>query len=52
MRLINTRSMKLEEFVRGNIPEYTILSHTWGNEEVTFQDWNDLEAASGKSWLC
>ncbi|KAF2452329.1 heterokaryon incompatibility protein-domain-containing protein, partial [Lineolata rhizophorae] len=22
----------------GHIPAYAILSHTWGNEEVTFQD--------------
>jgi hypothetical protein len=49
MRLINTRSRKLEEFVGDNIPEYAILSHTWGNEEVTFQDWSDPEAASGKA---
>ena len=29
-----------KDFVRGNIPPYAILSHTWGpdSEEVTFQD--------------
>jgi hypothetical protein len=26
------------EFGRHNIPRYAILSHTWGNEEVTLQD--------------
>lgn len=37
MRLINTRTLKLEEFF-DNIPHYAILSHTWGDEEVTFQN--------------
>ncbi|RAK93833.1 HET domain-containing protein [Aspergillus costaricaensis CBS 115574] len=38
MRLINARTLGLEEFVGHNIPEYAILSHTWGEDEVTFQD--------------
>ena len=39
MRLLNTETCKLEEFVSsGSTPEYAILSHTWGEEEVTFQD--------------
>ena len=29
---------KLEEFFGSGIPPYAILSHTWGREEVTFQD--------------
>lgn len=37
MRLINARTLKLEEFF-DNIPPYAILSHTWADEEVTFQD--------------
>ncbi|KAI0597560.1 heterokaryon incompatibility protein-domain-containing protein [Biscogniauxia sp. FL1348] len=37
MRLINCRTHEFEEFVR-DVPEYAILSHTWYNEEVTFQD--------------
>ncbi|KAI0190939.1 heterokaryon incompatibility protein-domain-containing protein [Xylaria flabelliformis] len=41
MRLINTQSLNLEEFVGSAIPEYAILSHTWGGEEVTFQEWQD-----------
>ena len=36
MRLINTSTLKLEEFTR-EIPIYAILSHTWGDEEVSFQ---------------
>ncbi|PMD43057.1 HET-domain-containing protein, partial [Hyaloscypha variabilis F] len=39
MRLINTNSLELVEFFAGDIPAYAILSHRWGKEEVTFQDW-------------
>ena len=38
MRLLNTTSLLLEEFIGDNIPYYAILSHRWENEEVTFQD--------------
>ncbi|KAF5136696.1 Vegetative incompatibility protein HET-E-1 [Metarhizium anisopliae] len=37
MKLINVESGLLEEFV-GAIPHYAILSHTWGEDEVIFQD--------------
>ncbi|KAK0721321.1 heterokaryon incompatibility protein-domain-containing protein [Apiosordaria backusii] len=38
MRLLNTRTLKLETFYDGDIPIYAILSHTWDREEVLFQD--------------
>jgi hypothetical protein len=38
MRLLNTTKCKLEEFRDDKIPLYTILSHTWGESEITFQD--------------
>nr|UWK20183.1 HET-domain containing protein [Trichoderma crystalligenum] len=37
MRLINVRSLKLQEFI-GRVPPYAILSHTWGKHEVSLQD--------------
>ncbi|KAL7953846.1 heterokaryon incompatibility domain-containing protein [Trichoderma compactum] len=37
MRLINTRTLKLQQF-HGKPPPDAILSHTWGHEEVSFQD--------------
>jgi hypothetical protein len=37
MRLLNTRTLRVEEFVRAR-PEYAILSHTWGQEEISFQE--------------
>ncbi|KAF2489721.1 HET-domain-containing protein [Lophium mytilinum] len=38
MRLLNTRTLQLEEFGGDKSPQYAILSHTWGADEVTFQD--------------
>jgi hypothetical protein len=40
MRLlnVNARGLELVEFFGDQIPPYAILSHTWGNDEVTFQD--------------
>ncbi|KAI1336897.1 HET-domain-containing protein [Xylariaceae sp. FL0016] len=49
MRLTNTESLELEEFVGDQIPPYAILSHTWGPEEVSFQEWNKPERPNGKA---
>jgi hypothetical protein len=39
MWLINCDLYKLEYFVtEDSAPEYTILSHTWGDDEITFDD--------------
>jgi hypothetical protein len=38
MRLINVDTLELEHF-GSNVPKYAILSHTWGSEEVTLQEW-------------
>ncbi|THU83721.1 HET-domain-containing protein [Dendrothele bispora CBS 962.96] len=38
MRLINTTTLQVVEFLSIDVPPYAILSHTWGNEEVTFRD--------------
>jgi hypothetical protein len=40
MRLLNTRTIQLEEFIE-KTPPYAILSHTWGKDEVLFQDLKD-----------
>jgi hypothetical protein len=42
MRLIDTTILVLREFLGVSTPEYAILSHTWGNDELRLQD---LEAA-------
>ncbi|KAF2093673.1 HET-domain-containing protein [Rhizodiscina lignyota] len=46
MRLLQTRALKLFQFYGDFIPSYAILSHTWGLEEVTFQDMQNGKAAS------
>ena len=38
MRLLDTTTIKLSEFFDADIPPYVILSHTWGKNDVTFQD--------------
>ncbi|KAK7462335.1 hypothetical protein VKT23_007936 [Stygiomarasmius scandens] len=48
MRLLNTKSFKVEEFYT-KIPLYAILSHTWEEEEVSFQDIQNLEFAKTKT---
>jgi hypothetical protein len=48
MRLIDTKTLALKEFFGNQIPPYAILSHTWHEEEVSFQDWADQSLASQK----
>ena len=38
MRLLNSTTLKFREFFGSDIPEYTILSHRWGSDEASFQD--------------
>ncbi|KAF9884848.1 hypothetical protein FE257_001191 [Aspergillus nanangensis] len=38
MRLLNVSTLELVEFPADRIPPYAILSHTWGDEEVLFND--------------
>jgi hypothetical protein len=41
MRLLNTTSLELVEFFGDQVPPYAILSHTWEDEEVSFQHIQD-----------
>lgn len=38
MYLLNTSTFQLHHFLSDKVPPYVILSHTWGNDEVLFQD--------------
>ncbi|PMD20393.1 HET-domain-containing protein, partial [Hyaloscypha hepaticicola] len=38
MWLVNCTTLKLEYFIGSKIPKYAILSHTWEDEQVTFQE--------------
>ncbi|KAK0732394.1 hypothetical protein B0T21DRAFT_384703 [Apiosordaria backusii] len=44
MRLLNVTTREVEEFYEPSIPPYAIFSHTWGPEEITFQDLESLSA--------
>jgi hypothetical protein len=58
MRLINTETLELKEFVEDRTPPYAILSHTWGNieDEVTYQAWDtpqkDSKIGFEKIYFC
>ncbi|KAK3339171.1 heterokaryon incompatibility protein-domain-containing protein [Neurospora tetraspora] len=47
MRLLDVETLQLELFDGGPKCAYAILSHTWGQEEVSFQDMQDLARAPG-----
>ncbi|KAI1329061.1 HET-domain-containing protein [Xylariaceae sp. FL0255] len=38
MRLLDVILLTLHEFFEPNIPSYAILSHTWGTDEILFDD--------------
>ncbi|KAI4273292.1 MAG: hypothetical protein LQ337_004739 [Flavoplaca oasis] len=38
MRLLHVSTFELEDFVDEKCPRYVILSHTWGKEEITYQE--------------
>ncbi|OCL14903.1 HET-domain-containing protein [Glonium stellatum] len=46
MRLLHTSTLEFQEFLDTNIPRYAILSHTWGTEEVTFEDMRERREAA------
>lgn len=49
MRLLNSESFEIKEFVGDRIPEYAILSHTWEGDEVLFADMQDLQSGRARS---
>ncbi|KAF2033157.1 HET-domain-containing protein [Setomelanomma holmii] len=50
MRLIDTETLEIKEVLDSDVPPYIILSHTWGDAEVTFPDMESgREAAKAKA---
>ena len=41
MRLLNSTTLELHEFFSPAIPPYAILSHRWGDSEISFQQLQD-----------
>ncbi|KAJ5527896.1 hypothetical protein N7513_012055 [Penicillium frequentans] len=50
MRLLKTTTLQLEEFPPDRIPPYAILSHTWGADEVLFEDIRSNTADTKATW--
>lgn len=48
MWLINTTTLELEFFVNPEKASYAILSHTWGDEEVLFQEFRNPDRKNSK----
>ncbi|TLS24954.1 hypothetical protein PpBr36_07504 [Pyricularia pennisetigena] len=48
MWLINTQTLALEYFASPKKVPYAILSHTWEQEEVTFQEFHKLDTARSR----
>lgn len=48
MRLLNSSNLQLQDFPANKIPDYAILSHTWGDYEVSFAD-IEKGSAEGKA---
>ena len=54
MRLLHTTRLEFEEFYDDQIPRYAILSHRWGRDEVSYQDFlagRKLDGAGDKKIL-
>ena len=49
MWLINTATIRLEHFPNPENQKYVILSHTWRDEEVSLQEFANLERAKEKA---
>ncbi|KAJ3548062.1 hypothetical protein NM208_g1198 [Fusarium decemcellulare] len=43
MRLLQVESREIVEFITDHVPPYAILSHTWGEQEITMANWNSME---------
>ena len=46
MHLLSSAAKKIEEFPDREAPSYAILSHTWGEDEVLFDDLNDFAVSN------
>jgi hypothetical protein len=50
MKLINTSTLELHDFYLADIPPYAILSHTWSDGEVNFQEMSSKNCSSKKGF--
>ena len=50
MRLINVDTLKIHDFIGSRTPKYAILSHRWGEEELSYQDYQDPTKRKGNGY--
>ncbi|KAI0424157.1 HET-domain-containing protein [Xylaria sp. FL1042] len=50
MRLLHVGSLNIRDFTGRAVPPYAILSHTWGEEEVSFKDMTKGRALGMKGY--
>ncbi|ETS80244.1 hypothetical protein PFICI_07773 [Pestalotiopsis fici W106-1] len=50
MRLLNTKTLLLEQIQSIGTTRYAILSHTWGDDEVLFEDIPKRKSLFGCNW--
>ena len=50
MRLLHTTELTLSSFYDECIPPYAILSHTWGDDEVSFEDLLQKASSELEKW--
>src|SRR4051812_38771011 len=50
MKLINANTLQLEEYLETAAPPYAILSHTWEDEEILYQDVGQPRASAKKGY--
>ena len=51
MRLLNVRTLEFKEFFDDKIPPYAILSHRWGDDEVSYQVFSKRHKDKHKAFL-
>jgi hypothetical protein len=49
MRLLNARTIELDEFFRESTPQCATLSHRWEDEEITFDDMKPLARVAAET---
>jgi hypothetical protein len=52
MRLLAVDTYQVRVFDKNDTPPYAILSHVWGDGEVTFHDLQNPETAADKAGFC
>lgn len=50
MRLLNINDLRLEFFIGNDIPPYAILSHTWGQEEISYAEFCATKDDARAGW--